>query len=227
MLHGKHALRYIVAAALATILLSGAARAQDDEVSGRCCRYEIWMGPTWWPALGELQPLDGRFDTTGLGIGFAFHVPFRKYENSDLLLGVDLSVSAADSNIDTFLSGVMARHLFLGVSGKWLFGPNRNLSLDAGFGYHEADIAEISTVVWGLENEVWSRSRAGAWVGVGWDLGRARPGRNGGLFIAAKAHFVDFGDVHDDRALSGTVLGSAAGQLDSPIYMLEIGYSGL
>ena len=202
--------------------------AQDEEFQDfPSSRWEIWMGPMFWPAAGDLEPLaSGRFDSTGLAIGFAYHVPVLQMKNSDLLVGVDASIGAADSNVQGFLSEMTARHLFIGMSGKWLFGPERNVSLDLGFGYHEADIAEVSTYYWGMEHEAWTSSRAGAFIGGTWDVSRGMAGRKNGLSLGFKVHFVDFGNVSDEDILFAPVLGANAGALDGPIYMLQFGYSG-
>lgn len=226
MTYRQRAARRIAAAALMTAVLFGTARAEDGGEPESWGRYELWMGPVFWPALEDIRAQQGGFDSVGLGLGLGLHFPYRRFEDSDLLLGFDLSVSGVDSDIDGFFSTVMARHLFVGVSAKWLFGSDRNVSLDAGFGYHEADIADVSTVYWGVENELWSESSAGAWIGATWDVSRGLPGRRNGLFVSAKAHFVDFDEVRGDDVLSGPVFGDAAGRLDGPIYVLEIGYSG-
>lgn len=176
MIQATRTARYVVAAVLLASLPMGTARAQDNEVTGPQGRYELWMGPTWWPGLGDVQPGEGHFDSMGLGLGFAFHFPARQFEHSDLLVGFDLSVTGVDSDIGGFLSTVMARQLFFGLSAKWLTFPDRNLSLDAGVGYYDADMAEVSTRIFGLENEIWSSSRAGAWAGIGWDVSQGRRG---------------------------------------------------
>ena len=217
------------AAMLATALLCGGlqAQAQEQEDSSRFQgRYELWAGPVSWPGLTDLLPPAGDFDSVGLGIGLGAHFVMRSFEASDLLLGVDLSVSGVDSDIDGYFSSVMAQHFFLGASVKWLFGENRNVSLDAGFGYHEVEIADMSTVFWGIEESLWTSGRWGTWAGVTWDIGSGRPGHSGGLFVAARAHFVDFGNVRDEGPVFEPVLGSGAGKLDGPLYVLEIGYSG-
>ena len=221
-------------AILSMALLCATTRAQETDPAGgnntwgedTWGRYEFWAGPVAWPGLDDIQPQRGGFDTIGLGLGLGAHLGVRRFENSDLLLGIDLTFSGVDSNIDGYFSTVMAQHIFLGGSAKWIFGPRRNVSLDAGFGWHEVEIADMSTVFWGIEETLWSSGRWATWAGVTWDIGQGRPGKNGGLFLAARAHFVDFGNVRDEGPVSAPVLGPAAGKLDGPIYFLEIGYSG-
>ncbi len=188
-------------------------------------RWEIWLGPVFWPSLGDLTPEQGDFDTVGLGLGLGFHLPIRQFEHSDLLVGVDLSISGIDSNIDGFMSTVMARHAYVGVSAKWAFLEDRNAMLDFGVGLHMADMAELSTVYWGMEYTLWEATRGGAFVGATWDISRGLPGRKNGLFVGFKAHFVDFGNVYDEDILFFPMLGSAAGRAEGPIYMLQIGYA--
>ena len=232
----SHSARRIAASCLlAVTLLVGQAGAQilepedvgmgEDEPES-WGRWEIWMGPVFWPALGDLTPEGGEFDEVGLGLGFAFHLPVKQFEHSDLLVGADLTVSGVDSDIDGFLSTVMARHLYVGVSAKWAFLKDRNAMLDFGVGLHMADMAELSTVYWGLEYTLWEATRGGAYVGATWDISRGLPGRKNGLFVAFKAHFVDFGEVYDEDIQFFPMLGSAAGRAEGPIYMLQIGYAG-
>lgn len=199
------------------------AQAADNGLQGR---YELWAGPISWPGLDNVRALQGEFDSIGLGLGLGFHFAVRSFEAGDLLVGFDLSLSGVDSDIDGYFSTVMAQHMFLGASAKWLFGESRKLSLDAGFGWHEVEIADMSTVFWGIEETLWSGGRIGTWAGLSWDIGQRQPGSTGGLFIAARAHFVEFGKVRDEGPVSAPVLGPAAGTLDGPIYVLEIGYSG-
>lgn len=226
--------RIAASCVLAAALLAGQAGAQvlepEDVGMGESepeswGRWEIWLGPVFWSSLGDLTPEQGEFDTVGLGLGLAFHLPVKKFEHSDLLLGADLTVSGVDSNVDGFLSEVMARHFYVGLSAKWAFLEDRNVMLDAGVGLHMADMAEISTLYWGMEHILWEKNRAGAYVGATWDISRGLPGRKNGLFVGFKAHFVDFGEVYDEETLFFPVLGSGAGPADGPIYMLEIGYS--
>jgi hypothetical protein len=117
--------------------------------------------------------------------------------------------------------------MYFGGSSKWRFGAARNFSLDAGLGFHLADIAEVDTRYLGaVENESWESSRLGVFVGATWDVGMRQIEKNRGLFLALKVHFVDFGSVHDEEVFFGPLLGTDAGKLDGPIYMLQIGYSG-
>ena len=50
---------------------SGQALAQDapDEAPWGYARWELWIGPVFWPALADLEPETGYFDDVGLGIG--------------------------------------------------------------------------------------------------------------------------------------------------------------
>lgn len=211
------------------LFFMGAAAAAQEDSPGEVQRgrWEIWMGPVFWPAVADLTPAAaGRFDSAGLGLGGAYHVPVRETPRGDLLVGVDASLAVVDSSVNGFLAEITARHMFLGLSAKWLFGAARNASLDAGFGYHEADMAEISYSYWGLEHQVWTKSRPGAFVGATWDVSRSMPGRQRGLSLAFKAHFVDFGEVYDQNVLFSPVFGGGAGSLDGPLYMLQVGYSG-
>jgi hypothetical protein len=190
-------------------------------------RWEIWLGVSNFPALNDIQPVaSGSFDTTGFGIGGAWHFPTARFASSDLLFGVDGFVAATGSSIDGFIGELTARHLYLGGSVKWAFGARRNVYLDAGVGYHELDLAELSDYAYGVEHESWSTSTGGAFIGATWDLGAGRDDKQSGLTLSLKAHFADFGNVHDENTLFVGLLGPDAGELEGPVYMFQIGYGG-
>ncbi len=215
--------------ALATIpLWACPAWAQDEAPPiASSSRAEIWLGVSSFPALGDIQPLAaGSFDTTGLGIGGAWHWPVKRFQNSELLLGIDGFIAANDSSVSGFIGDLAARHLYLGGSLKWALGARRNFYLDVGGGYHELDMAELSDYVYGIEHEAWANSTGGAFVGATWDVGAGRPGKTAGLSLGLKVHFVDFGRVYDENTFLQPILGDDAGSLDGPIYMLQIGYGG-
>ncbi len=214
---------------LATLMLTGTAMAHDDAPAGPAGRWDVSLDVPIWPALSDIQPVAlGSFDSSGFGLGASYHLPVASYANSEVLLGFDGSIAATDSNIPGRLGNLLARQLYLGGSVKWVFGRARNFSLDAGLGYHEVDMADIETSWLGtLEYENWGTSKASGFVGATWDIGAGRPDKRSGLFVGLRAHFVDFGRVHDeDAAAFFPTLGSDAGQLDGPLYMLRIGYSG-
>ena len=108
---------------------------------------------------------------------------------------------------------------------KWLFGESRNVSIDAGIGYHELDMAQVDTSWWGtIEYESFSKSTAGGFIGATWDIGAGRPEKDSGLSLGFRVHLADFGRVADEAG-TATVLGLDAGTLDGPMYVLRIGYS--
>jgi len=60
-----------------------------------------------------------------------------------------------------------------------------------------------------------------------WDIGAGRPEHNSGIFLGLRVHFADFGRVYDKQnAAFFPTLGANAGDLDGPLYMFRIGYSG-
>ena len=214
---------------LGSLAFSGNAFAQPQPGPLPGARWDVSLEMPMWPALQDLQPISGGgFDSVGFGFGGSWHVPVSQYANSDVLVGVDGWIAATDSNIEGQIGSLLARHLYLGVSAKWLFGDSRNVSLDAGAGYHELDIAQVDAEWYGaLEREHWTRSRAGAFVGATWDIGAGRPEHAGGLSLGFRVHFVDFGSVFDRGSLfMPSLLGADAGDLDGPLYMLRIAYSG-
>lgn len=220
--------RHLAWALLAALAFAGNALAQQPGPP-LSARWDVALEMPMWPALQDLQPnAGGTFDSMGLGIGGSWHVPVAQYANSDMLVGIDGWIAATDSNIPGRIGDVLARHLYLGLSAKWLFGDSRNVSLDAGIGYHEVDIAQVDTEWYGtLEHEHWTSSRGGAFVGATWDVGAGRAEHNSGLSLGLRVHFVDFGSVHDRGSLlTPAVLGPDAGVLDGPLYMVRIAYSG-
>jgi len=217
-------------AALAILALgstfSTCAVAQDGERLG--ARWDISLDLPVWPALSDLQPVaGGSFNNVGYGIGASGHWPVASFANSELLLGIDGSIAATESSIHGHFADMMARQLYLGGSVKWLFGDARNLSLDAGIGYHELDMAQVETEWWGtIEFEHFSESTASVFIGATWDIGAGREGKSSGLSLGLRAHFADFGTIADDSGLLPDVLGTNAGQLDGPMFLIRVAYSG-
>lgn len=221
--------RTILLAALIIGLLSGTASGQDPSPAPAGVRWDVSLDLPVWPSLSDLQPdAGGSFDTTGFGLGGSFHFPVIRNTNSDVLFGFDGLIGATDSNIPGVYDDFLARQLYLGTSVKWLFGEARNVSLDAGIGYHEVDMAEVNSSWWGnFEYEHWSTSEASTFIGATWDVGASRPNKNGGLFIGLRIHFVDFGRVYDEGPVFlEQTLGPDAGRLDGPLYLFRIGFSG-
>ena len=207
-------------------LFTISALAEDEVPSDRQGRAEVWLGISSWPALDDLVPsASGSFDTTGYALGGALHIPFKRFASSDLFVGVDGFIAVTESSVNGFIGELTVRHAYLGGSAKWLLGPRRRMSLDAGLGLHLVDMAELSDNVYGLEHEAWESSRAGAFVGATWDFGKRDAASSGGLSLGFKVHFVDFGRVYDEDVFIRGLLGNNAGNLDGPVYMLQIGYS--
>lgn len=217
--------QFILTLGLSLLALPGYASESAPQSAGP--RSEFWLAVSSWPALGDLQPVtSGGFDAAGFGLGGAVHWPVRQSEHGELLIGLDGFIAATDSNISGVIDDVLARHLYLGGSVKWAFGEARNVQLDAGLGFHLVDMAEVSTEYIGIEHEAWEASRAGAFIGATWDVGAGRAGKTSGLSMSLKVHFVDFGTIHDEDVLVAPLFGPDAGELDGPIYLLQIGWSG-
>jgi hypothetical protein len=224
----NHLARTACIALLATALLSGLANAHEENKADPGSRWDVSLDLPVWPSLGDLQPIGGgSFDHVGFGIGVSAHWPVKTFSSSELMLGIDGSIAATPSNIRGSFETLLARQFYLGGSIKWLFGERRNLSLDAGVGYHEIDMAQVDSEWYGtLEYEHWSTSKPGGYVGVTWDIGAGRPDHNSGLFIGLRVQFADFGRVYDEEFVPGrTALGANAGSLDGPLYLLRAGFS--
>jgi hypothetical protein len=191
-------------------------------------RWDASLDLPVWPSLGDLQPVSGgAFDSVGFGLGMSGHWAVKQFGGSELMLGVDVSFAATPSNIRGSFETLLGRQFYLGGSVKWLLGIQRNLSLDAGFGYHEIDMAQVDSDWYGtLEFEHWSNSQPSGFIGASWDIGAGRADHRSGFFIGLRAHFADFGRVYDEEFVPGrTTLGTNAGRLDGPLYLLRVGYS--
>ena len=203
------------------------AMAEPEQLENTSGRYEVWMGIMGWPGISNLQPLvAGSFDEVGIGLGAAYHGPLKRFEHSEVLVGVDGYIGGTGSDVSGTIDDLIARDLYIGVSLKWALGRSRSVQLDAGLGYHLLDMAQVSTRVFGLEHQAWESNRLGAFVGATWDAWASRDNRTSGLLLAFKVHFVEFGTVHDEDVFLTPLLGSNAGILEGPIYLLQVGFSG-
>lgn len=215
---------------LALAAMPGAAAdpATDRPDEERGARWELWLGPVSWPAMGELEPAaPGHFDDTGFALGAAWHVPVADFGGGELLAGVDAWVGGVDSSIAGLYDTLVARDLYLGPSFKYRPARLRTLYLDAGVGLHLVDIADVSDYyLAGIEVRNWESSAVGIYVGATWDAGMMKQGRRGGLFMSAEVHYVDLGRVYDQATGIGPLLGTHAGSLDGPLYLMKFGYAG-
>jgi hypothetical protein len=205
----------------------GASLAQDDVdwVTTSRGRYEIAIGAHSWPGLADLEPAgDGQFDEVGFNISLAAHWPVRRFDESELLAGIDLGLFSNESNIRFISDNLVARNGYLAPSVKWMFGKRHRYSLDAGIGYYLQDITEIAgeyPMYW--ETQLWEESAVGAYVGGTVDFRGGEPARSRGVMMSLKVHFVDFGTVRDEGFLPPT-LGQDAGRLGGPVYVYQLGY---
>jgi hypothetical protein len=214
--------------AVTTLLLFALpATAEPEQPPMFSGRYEVWMGITSWPGITELQPLAaGTFDEIGFGIGGAFHGSLKRFENSEILVGVDTYIGGTASNVSGVIDDLIARDLYLGASVKWALGRSRGLQLDAGAGYHLLDMAQVSTQIIGIEHQVWQSNRLGTFVGATWDPWAGKESRSSGLSLAFKVHFVEFGAVRDEDIFLEPILGPNAGRIEGPLYLFQVGFSG-
>ncbi|MBU2678622.1 MAG: hypothetical protein KJP16_16240 [Gammaproteobacteria bacterium] len=215
----------LVAGSLA-LAADAAAQHEEHESTSAGARSEVWLALPSWPGLGDLNPVaGGSFKGVGYGIGAAVHWPIRQRENGALLVGVEGAVMATGSDIPVYLDELLARDAYVAVSAKWMMGAARNVSLDLGVAYHLLDIAQLeSDYNAAVEFESWEESAPGYFIGAGWDVGASEPGKNSGLSLGLKVHFVDFGTVRDEDIFIAPVLGRNAGDLRGPMYALQIGY---
>jgi hypothetical protein len=204
------------------------ARADDDIewVTTSRGRYEIAIGAHSWPGIAELQSArGGRFDEVGFNLNLAGHWPLWRFDNSELLVGLDLGLFSNDSDIRFVTEDIYSRNGYLTPSVKWMFGSHHRYSIDAGIGYYLLDMVELAgEYPMSFETQLWEESTVGGYVGATIDIGGGDPGRNRGVMLSFKTHFVDFGVVRDENALLPQTLGPNAGDLSGPVYMAQIGY---
>lgn len=218
----------LLLAVAASGVLSGSAAAQYDatEVGPARGRLVLWLAVTSWPGLRDLEPAaGGSFDQIGLGIGGAAHWPIRRLGNGELMLGIEGAFTGTEGSVPVYFDDIMARDGYLGVSAKWMMAKPRGVSLDAGLGYHLLDIAQLDSNYYAyVEFQSWEDSAVGPFIGINWDVGASRPDADRGLSLGLRAHILDFGTVRDEDILFAPVLGADAGDLDGPVFELQIGY---
>ena len=221
----KRTLILLATASLAMVSVAAAEQELRTEADAGI-RSEAWLALPSWPSLNDLQPAaGGSFKQIGYGLGAAAHWPFRRFENGELLLGVEGAIMATDSDVPVLLDDLLARHGYVAVSAKWMMGRARNVSLDAGLGFHLIDIAQLETDYNRAgEFESWEESALGFLIGATWDVGAGTRDNNSGLSLGLRVHFVDFGAVRDEDVFIAPVLGADAGDLAGPLYALQIGY---
>ena len=220
--------RILAAMLVGSLALAGTAAAQHEaaEDGNSSIRWEAWLALPSWPSLNDLQPAaGGSFNQIGYGIGASAHWPVRQLEHGELMLGVEGAIMATESDVPVFLDELLARDGYLAVSIKWMMGKAQNFSLDAGLAYHLLDIAQLeSDYNASFEFESWEESAVGFFLGTTWDVGAGRPGRDSGLTLGLKVHFLDFGTVRDEDVFITPVLGPNAGELNGAVYVFQIGY---
>ena len=219
----------LIAGMLAIAMVAGSAWAESEEQAPIGTRWELWGAAISYPALSDLEPeAGGAFNSTGFGIGLSAHWPVGEFDGSTLLVGVEGAFTSTSSDIPVYLDELYADDVYVALSTKWLLGEQRRFALDAGLAYHFMDITQRENNYYYYDYEEfqsWEESALGGFVGVTWDTWAGTPGRNGGLALALKVHFVDFGTVQDDDIFVEPVLGPNAGDLDGPFYLLQVGYS--
>ena len=210
------------------LLVAGPVGAQYDEPDPKPTgpRMEAWLALSSWPSLTDLEPVvGGSFKGTGFGLGASGHWAFRQTGNGMLMLGFETAIIATDSDIPVVLDDLLARRLYLAASAKYLMGEARNLSLDAGFGFHLVDIAQLSSDYRsGSEFETWEETAVGPFVGLTWDIETEDVSNGSAVTFGLRAHFLDFGTVRDEAVLGSVIFGSSGGELDGPMYEVRIGY---
>jgi hypothetical protein len=214
---------------VATMLVAGDGAQADEDIDWVTTsrgRYEIAIGAHSWPGIAELQPArEGEFDKVGFNLSLAGHWPLLRFDESELLVGLDLGFLSNESNVRFVTEDILSRNGYLTPSVKWMFGHSHRYSLDAGIGYYLLDVVEVAgEYPESFETQLWEESTVGGYVGATIDIGGGDPGRTRGVMFSFKTHFVDFGTIQDENSLLPPTLGRNAGELSGPIYMFQIGY---
>ena len=223
----------IIKYGLAALLLSPVAAiaqpiddANDPRWFENWIRWGIALGGNSWPAAADIEPLvGGGFDDLGPVLEFSVHFRTTQTPKSELLTGIDFGVFSSESNIPLFTETLTARGMYITPSLKWMFGKKHRYSLDAGAGYYLVDIAEIENSGWSnTEVMVWENDAFGGYIGGTWDIGSDNPEKTHGISLGLKVHFFDLGQVSDQNPFAPPRFGTSAGNLEGPVYQLQIGY---
>ncbi len=176
------------------------------------------FGLITWSDLKDLEPdAGGGFDSLGFIVELAGHKHLTRWGSADVLIGVDLGISATQSNIPGNTEDFTQRGVYLTPSIKFRFGERgrRYLNLEAGLGWYQVDIAELICDEDIFNNNVcieiaepYNEDALGGYLGISGGFG-------GGFIMGLKVHFADFGKV--------TGLGPDTGDLKGPIYIFSLG----
>ncbi len=176
------------------------------------------FGLMTWSDLRDLEPAaGGSFDSLGFAVEFAGHKHVAHWGHADVLIGVDFSVYATQSNIPGIAEDFTQRGLYFTPSMKFRFGERsrRYLNLEAGLGWYQVDFAELICDEDNFNNivcielaEPFEKDTWGGYLGISGGFG-------GGFIMGLKMHFANFGKV--------TGLGPDTGDLKGPIYIFSLG----
>ena len=176
------------------------------------------FGLMTWSDLRDLEPAaGGSFDSLGFAVEFAGHKHVAHWGHADVLIGVDFSVYATQSNIPGIAEDFTQRGLYFTPSMKFRFGERsrRYLNLEAGLGWYQVDFAELICDEDNFNNivcielaEPFEKDTLGGYLGISGGFG-------GGFIMGLKMHFANFGKV--------TGLGPDTGDLKGPIYIFSLG----
>ena len=176
------------------------------------------FGLMTWSDLKDLEPdAGGGFDSLGFIVELAGHKHVARWGPADVLIGVDLGISATQSDIPGNTEDFTQRGLYLTPSIKFRFGERsrRYLNLEAGLGWYQVDVAELicdddifNNIVCIEIAEPYDKDVLGGYLGITGGFGS-------GFIVGLKVHFADFGNV--------TGLGPDTGDLKGPIYIFSLG----
>ncbi len=176
------------------------------------------FGLMTWSDLNDLEPdAGGGFDSLGFIVELAGHKHVTRWGSADVLIGVDLGISATQSDIPGNTEDFTQRGVYVTPSIKFRFGERsrRYLNLETVLGCYQVDIAELicdedifNKIVCIEIAEPYDEDALGGYLGITGGFGS-------GFIMGLKVHFADFGRV--------TGLGPDTGDLKGPIYIFSLG----
>jgi hypothetical protein len=187
-----------IVAVIGLFLATAPAQGNEESIPSRIgtWNWSFTIGVSSWASLTDLESVSGEsFDSYGFALELAGHKTVTRRGPADVLVGAALRLFTTDGDI-------------AGISGE---RGKKYLNLEAGFGWYNADFAELDCETGSYCVELrspYDSSAFGAYVGLSGGMGRR-------MIAGLKVHFADFGSVKGVSSISG--------DLEGPIYIFSLG----